>query len=83
MSQNSEAVGASKALRNVVKRQAEIRRIQPIYSSSPRHDVDEGFDALEHNHEIMKELAIAAARAQGKPFRNPFVRKGERLYPVR
>ncbi len=74
---------ASKAIRNDVKRLASIRGIPVQHSDSPRRDFDESADKLESKITMMTQLAVERARAQGKPFRNPFVGKGERLYPVR
>lgn len=78
----SAAAGASKALRGVVNRLSAIRTIPAKHTGSSRRDCNEAIRAVERRLEIMTRLAIENAEAQGKPFRNPYVGKGERLYPV-
>ncbi|MGO9589095.1 MAG: hypothetical protein ACLP3K_03485 [Candidatus Acidiferrales bacterium] len=77
------AAGASAALRNAAKRLASIRGVEATHKGRPRRIFDESANQLESNIQLMTVLAIEHAKAQGEPFRNPFVRKGERLYPVR
>lgn len=78
----AEAAGASKALKNATKRIASMRGIVATFTNSPGHDFKEIANGLEDKIRIMTQRAIDEARAQGKPFRNPYVAEGERLYAI-
>jgi hypothetical protein len=77
------ARGAGSAYRNVVNRLSSIRGTVATHTRSPRGDFDRVADRLEGDIQLMTRLAVESAKAQGKPFRNPFVRPGERLYRIR
>ncbi|HEX7193453.1 MAG TPA: hypothetical protein VF207_00685 [Chthoniobacterales bacterium] len=79
---SEKAAAASKVYRRAVNRLSEIADISPEHTRVPSEDFARIADDLESRYDSMTLLAIEKAREQGKPFRNPFVDKGRRLYRV-
>lgn len=74
---------SGKTYRLAVNELSRIAGVEAKHTRSPRRDFEQISDLLGRQVAMMTELAVENARAQGKPFRNLFIRKGQRLYPIK